>query len=364
MSADQSPDTNTSVTGAGEGAQPQNTTPGSASQPLTEAQAVELLDKIIPPETEAPTSEATPPAEEVKSDPVETESAPAKEPTEAATPELILPKVLHPLDEADDPDIDDVDPRYTKIRTQFEKQREKLRQARENGSFGKTLVELAQREGIDPAQLADLVRKNIRLAKGDATATAEMAAELAKRGYKLATDVDEDIKTEAKRIYDEQFAKGVESRHIDEEFAREQAKALAARVVQARPAPALPTQPADRRQEPAADLQARAAADVNALDAQFAKAFQDAKLDYQPIQAEVKRRIQEQVAKAPIPPHLWTYHYGQTVRQVQQEQLAKQRATTKPQVQVRNTLTPSTAPRSNADQGSREAVLRQIAESL
>ncbi len=356
MSADQTSDSNLPVTGAGEGSsQPQETLPVPDAQPaapLTEDAAVALLDSLVePPKDEAPKSEAEP----VKTEPTE----PEKTDAESAVPEL--PKVKHPLDEDDDPDVE-VDPKFTKIQHGFEKLRDKLRKARSDGAFGKTLVDIATREGISPQQLADLVQKNIRLAKGDPNATAEVAAELTKRGYRFASDTDAEVKAEADRIYKEQFAKGVEERHVDEDFARDRAKALATQLVQAKPKIEAP-QPVPRTAPPAPALEQMAAEEFNTLDAQIAQSYKAAKLDYAPIKAEAEKRIREQANRTGgIPPQLWAYTYRQTVAQVQSEMLSKQRAATKPQIVAKNTLAPSTQVRK--DDGSREAYMKSIADSI
>lgn len=356
MPADQTSDSNLPVTGAGEGAsQTPETPPVPDTQPqapLTEDAAVAMLDSLV----EAP-KEAAPTGDAPVEDPAPKEEVPPSD--DAGVPEL--PKVRHPHDEDDDPEVE-VDAKFTKIQSGVEKLRDKLRKARSDGAFGKTLVDIATREGVSPQQLAELVQKNIRLAKGDPNATAEIAAELQKRGYRFATDSDAEVKAEADRIYKEQFAKGVEDRHVDEDFARDRAKALATQLVQAKPRIEAPA-PAQRDVAPTHDIERLASDEFNKLDAQIAQSYAAAKLDYAPIKAEAERRIRELANRnGAIPPQLWAYTYRKTVSEVQTEMLSKRREATKPQVVARNTLSPSTQVRQ--DTGSRDAYLKSIADSI
>ena len=172
---------------------------------------------------------------------------PEKKPAAAppSTPKQVeLPKVPHPYDDADDPDPEQfVDPQYTKIRENVGKLRDKLRDAREKGRFGETMVKVAQTGGLGPEQMAWWVNLGARANKGDPQAISELAAVAQKLGITPpapaapAPQVPDEEAT-AKAIYESHFKPQVDALEITDSVAKSLAKKLAAERIKSAPAQA------------------------------------------------------------------------------------------------------------------------------
>lgn len=353
MSTDQNPEEPKPVTGAEQG-DTKASTP-EPTQPLSPAEAdkassakanealISDLFKISEAEKKEPApsepAKEEPKAEAPKSDP---------SPESKAEVKLELPVVPHPYDEVDDPDPDQfVDPKFSKIHENVDKLRTKLRKAREDGSFGRTLVDTASKNGIDPQRLAELVTRNIRFAQGDPTAIAEVAAELQRRGVKFAEEKRVDpVEEAANRIYEENFAADVKGNIADEDYARRKARAIAERVAP-KSEPVAPRIPQQQAPDISAQLEQRASIEVGQLAERYDQAYKKAGMDFNPIAAEANKRIQDQIkTQGKIPPHLWNFTYAQKVREVQAEIANKPKPVETPQVKVpvNNPLRASTAP--------------------
>jgi len=316
MTDDQIPEELTPDTGSEQG-EITASTPEPTPQPTLEAEEAKdsaAKDAIVDGLFESAEKETPQPVEAEKTAPTSLE----------------LPVVRHPYDEEDDPNPDTfVDSKFSKIHENVDKLRGKLRKAREDGSFGRTLVELAAREGIPPAQLAEMVSRNVRLAKGDPAAIAEVAAELQQRGIKLAPEDKADpYEAEAKRIYDENFAEEVKGDLVDEDFARKKSRTIAERTYKppVTPPPQIKSL-AITKAEMETQREELAAAGVNRLATQYKEAYTKAGQDFTPIAEEAHKRIAAKVANTgKIPVDLWNYTYSETVREVQNER-AKTKAT-------------------------------------
>lgn len=361
MSTDQNPEEPKPVTGAEQGELAALTPEPTQTQSMTDADkanesVVTELFKIA----EADKKETSEPAKaETKPEVI---PAPAVE-----TPVLELPVVRHPYDEADDPDPDQfVDPKFSKIHENVDKLRTKLRKAREEGSFGKTLVDMAKQHGIDPAQLAELVTRNIRLTKGDPTAVAEVAAELQRRGVKFAEEKKVDpVEEETKRIYDATFAEDVKAGIADEDYAKRKARSIAEKTAK----PVTPPSPVNNTPPPpvqdyTAQIKAQASAEVNDLATQFQQAYTKAGMDFGPVATEAHRRIKENAdSKGELPPQLWNYEYSRIVQAVQREFAAKAAPTERPAIKTGTPLRPTTTP-SAPSNASLDSVKSSLVDEL
>ena len=261
---------------------------------------------------------------------------PEKKPAAAppSTPKQVeLPKVPHPYDDADDPDPEQfVDPQYTKIRENVGKLRDKLRDAREKGRFGETMVKVAQTGGLGPEQMAWWVNLGARANKGDPQAISELAAVAQKLGITPpapaapAPQVPDEEAT-AKAIYESHFKPQVDALEITDSVAKSLAKKLAAERIKSAPAQApAPRQapitpptyqpqsaPAPSQPAPNPSLQ-----DLEKLENQYRQVLGK---DYDSDVREKALQIVSQKAQkgGPIPPIRWTYEWSQAVNEVMRQ---------------------------------------------
>lgn len=258
----------------------------------------------------------------------------------------------NPFDDPDDPSADEIDPKLTKIRGGFEKLREKLRSAREEGQFGRLLVQSAKKAGIPPEAMAWWINLGARANTGDPAAVAELHAFTQRLGSPVpptapaapaapAVPAPSAVDAEAERIYREQYADEVKALELTEDGARRLARRQAERSAPAAaPAPALshpvPPQPAPRQQPQMDPLEGAAIAELNSMELQYSKTVPD----FAAVKAEALKRIEEQArASGPVPPIRWPTQFASVVRQVQAERAQAATKVAPPAASLRPTTT-------------------------
>ena len=209
----------------------ENTVPDFATSiaaSLTAGNAPEIPDPVSAkptPRDPEPKPEPTPTPKVTGATP----EAKAPEPTpDAKVPEAEPKpetKPAHPYDEDDDP-RGEIDPKFTKIRADFEKMREKLRKAREDGQYGRLLAQTAARAKMTPEAVAKFVDLGARLNLSDPAAVEEFrqlgsylgiyptapAAPAAPQPPAAPPITEEQrLKAVADTIYNEDFAEDVKS---------------------------------------------------------------------------------------------------------------------------------------------------------
>lgn len=281
---------------------------------LAKGNAPEVPDPVPatsaePPKTEQPASKP----EAAKAEPPKQEKQPAA-PTEAPPAPATDQSTRHPFDDDDDPK-GDIDPKFTKIRQDFEKMREKLRKAREDGNYGRLLAQTAARAKMTPEAVAKLVDMGARINMGDAAAVEEFKAlGRAIGAFPAATtpppapaapaapaQPDETrIKAIADTIYGEDYADDVKSYLISEDVARAKALKAAKRIALSQP-PTPPPQSQPRQEQipqnaagplpGVSPLEFEGMQAVSKLDAEYAQKIPDWTTKVRPlVQAEIKAR--------------------------------------------------------------------------
>lgn len=313
---------------AAAGAAPQGTTetPVPASQPVPQDTALEAIAAKLAgiaaaeeaeaapaaqPDPAPPTPEAEKPPEQPPEEPAKgTEEPEAAKPPEAEPPKMPeLPSVRHPHAREDDPTVDDVDPKFTKIRSRFEKQTALLHEAREAGKYGIEIQEFAKANGIKPEDVAALLRESVNLRKGDKETLKAVAAQLQQHGVKLAEDPRAaDL---AEKLYQERFAASVEAKQITPSYARKLADDAARQQLQAVEAQVQP--PAN---PPGVNIDAGLNA-VAALDAQIAESYRKAGVDYSKVRESAYDALTAKVREGRLKPEYFAYEFRQAVATAQ-----------------------------------------------
>lgn len=343
------------------------------------AGTLEGVTTELPPEPTPDEPTETPPEtpEVPETPPVETPPAPAVPATPPATPAAEdadpVVDVPHPYDRPDDPTPADIPRDKTKLHATFEKQREKLREARQVGEFGQMMADIAYDAGIDPNALASIVGLTARARKGDQIAAQELPDVLRKLGIVLPAGAAPAPQTPppaapagptdaaVDAVYRELFAKDVQDLHMSEDLARQKARLIAAR--QQPPPPPAPAQPAPALSQPAPTQHAAPPVDpvtaaanqaLAGLATQYDTAYRAKGKDFTPIRDEALKRIAAEVKRTgqPVPPVHWSWKFNQVVQQIQTEKAQAATAARTAPVQARNTLRASSgggAPAAAAD---------------
>lgn len=301
------------------------------------------------------------PVEPAKADP-----PPEPEPEPKVEPKAEKP-APHPYDEADDPQPE-IDPKFTRIKSDFEKLRNKLRTAREDGRLGKLMTSTAANGKLNPEQLAHWVELGARANLGDPEAIARLRQILgagqppaapATPAAPAAPDAKA-VDATAQKIYDDLFKDDVAAFQIDEKLAREKSKKLAERQALSQPAPtqaAPPAAPPAPPQAPAglSPMVKAALDDIAALEDKYAAELPN----WKDLSKEVWDQIEARKVKrgAPLPATQWYAEYLDVVREVQAKRVVKPAAP----VKAGNSLRPSTHA---AGGGSPEDVRKQIAGAI
>jgi hypothetical protein len=290
------------------------------------------------PKSEAPSAEPTTETEPVSKDPDPVE--PPKADAEDST-----------LDEPDDFDVNEIDPKFTKIRARVEKQQAKLREARQEAQFGRMVQSVAKAGGLDPNAAAWWIQKGAAANAGDPMAQAELAEFFDKSGWRPknapapepvrqeAPKVD--LKAQSEEIYKAHFAEKVKKLQMDEDVAREAADAWAASVAP-KPAHSQPTpvpQPVQQTQLPqqsntrteADIIKSAVFAEMDRLDAAYKRALGDEK--FKLVQQEATRLVEEdrKAGRLNQNPATW-YADWQAKLKIAQTSLNKTAAPAKPKI--------------------------------
>ena len=310
---------------------------------LTKGNAPEIPDPV-PAKEEPPKPDPTkqdPPAEKptaTKPDPAKPEPGKQDPPKPEAKAETKAPEnTRHPHDEEDDPTGEDIAPQYTKIRKDFEKMREKLRKAREDGQYGRLLASTAARAKMTPEAIAKFVDLGARLNLNDPAAVEEFrqlgeylgitprqAAQPPAQPAQPSPQDAEDarLKQVADTIYAEDYKDDVASYLMSEEVARAKALKAAKRIALSQPQPRQqqappaqqPGQPPQARLPGMSPLEAEGAAAVARMDAEYAQKIPDWSTKIRPL---VQQEVQARRAKdGGISPVYWVTDLADAVNTV------------------------------------------------
>lgn len=301
---------------------------------------VELEPKAEPEPAAAPEPDAAPePAAdpEAKADAPPAPKPTAKKPT--ATPEgadgvtTDVPEIPHPFDREDDPQLEGTAPERT--RKSFERLRENLRGARQEGEFGRTLLNVAVANGLEPDDLAAVVNLTARAKAGDPAAKARLVEVMTSFGVVAPPPAPsapaaprEPTATMVDKVYNDLFAADVRDLNIPEERARELAKQVAARdpalLQSAQPPPqpaapahqAVPPTPAQPSVDPVRDS---AITHIASLDEKYTNSYKQRGLDFTPVRELARDRIAKRVHDEKAPPILWPHIAQEEIRKIEQE---------------------------------------------
>lgn len=283
---------------------------------LTEGTIDKFVEEVPKeePVAEAKTAEGDDKAAEVASS-VEAEKEEEK-PAEKAASE---PAAKKPEDVEDDDSVSDDEVAKDSSRT-----RKRITKLREQAAFGSLISTIGVRAGIAPQDMTNWVALRAGLAVNDPNARKALV-DLAKQLDPTlaqpvtppapATPDPKEIEAETNKVYDEFFKAGVEAMQVDETYAKNQAKALAARRVVNRPAqtvapqqtqtaPAAPTQSVD-------PIAAAATEEVNRMDHEYA-----AKM---PGWDKMRNEVYEEIASKHrgAPPARWSAIFLEVAKNVQ-----------------------------------------------
>lgn len=247
---------------------------------------------------------------------------PQKEPEPAPAEPAVEPEAKAPEAETASPD-DDEDPELPqavtdeRVKRAFQRTKEKLKQARTEAQFGRTLAKLAADAKMSTEDLADWLLRGAALNKGDPRAVEwlrQKAGAYAPAQAPKQEAIAPNVEAIEKAIYEEQFAADVAAYKMDEDAARAAAKRIAAKTAKPISAPSQsePVQQQAPQADFAREMMEREAADmVNNLDAQYAAKVKD----WDKIKTEVYTEIAQKHKGAH--PLQWVSIFNEVARTVQ-----------------------------------------------
>lgn len=243
--------------------------------------------------------------------------------------------------------------------TLSERTRTRITKLSQEAAFGGLVTSIGVRAGVKAEEMMSWVGLRAGLQSGDPAAKAELVRLAKLMDPSLATPAPQgvvpteaDIAAATEKIYNETFKAGVTASHVEEPYAREQARTLATRQVLSeaaarRPAPNPPVQqpqtqvaPSQQQFNPVLDA---ANAEVNRLEAEYAAKMPGWDTMKEEVGAEIRAK------HAGANPMLWPHLYVEAVRAVQ----ARKTPVVDRRVTVVNTgLRTSTTSTQNARAGS------------
>ena len=178
----------------------------------------------------AGTFDGEPVAETKPEAPASKGEKPQSDPAEPPAPKAAEEDPDAAYDDPDDLTPDEVDPKFTKIRERIQRQQAKLREARKELDSHRKVREATKQAGFDDQFHEKWNLLGARANLGDPAAIEELGTLITSAGFKPKVETPKPPAIDADAIYSEIFKPRVDAYKMDEDAAREAARALAAKL--------------------------------------------------------------------------------------------------------------------------------------